>query len=91
MNPLIAARLEKEHQEKEQLFNKITYGDLPLPVRKVIFEKAWELGHSGGSNEVELFYNDLTELQIRIQEWYKEYEATLHQIYKSIEQRKGTD
>ena len=91
MNSLIAARLKREHQEKEQLFNKITYGDLPLPVRKAIFETAWELGHAGGANEVELFYNDLTELQIRIQKWYKEYEDTLHQMYKSSEQWKGTD
>lgn len=72
MNERTAARLEKEHQEKENLFNAITYGDLPLPVRKSIFETAWELGHSGGDNEVELFYNDLTELQIKIQDWYKE-------------------
>ena len=91
MNPLIAARFERERQEKEQLFNKITYGDLPLPVRKAIFEKAWELGHSGGTNEVELFYNDLTELQIRIQEWYKEYEDMLRQMYKSAEQWKGPE
>ena len=90
MNPLITARVKKEHQEKEQLFNKITYGDLPLPVRKAIFETAWELGHSGGPNEVELYYNDLTELQERIQEWYKEYEDTLRQMSK-VDPWKGTD
>jgi hypothetical protein len=60
------------NSEKEKIFQDITYGDLPLPVRKSIFEMAWELGHSEGASEVELFYNDLTELQIKIQDWYKE-------------------
>ena len=91
MNELIAARFERERQEKEQLFNQITYGDLPLPVRKTIFEKAWELGHSGGANEVELFYNDLTDLQERIQEWYKEYEDSIRQMFKAADLWKGSD
>lgn len=77
MNPILKARLEKENQEKENLFNALTYGDLPLPVRKSIFETAWELGHSGGADEVELFYNDLTELQLKIQDWYKENKNSL--------------
>ena len=77
MNTILKARLEKEHQEKENLFNAITYGDLPPPVRKSIFETAWELGHSGGAEEVELFYNDLTELQLKIQDWYKENKNAL--------------
>ena len=72
MNPILKARLEREHDEKEKLFNDITYGNLPLPVRKAIFEKAWELGHSSGPNEVEYFYNDLTELQEKIQALYEE-------------------
>ena len=91
MDPILKARFEKEHDEKEKLFNAITYGDLPLPIRKAIFETAWELGHSGGANEVESFYNVLTDLQIRIQDWYKEYEDTLHQMSKAAEQWKGTD
>lgn len=77
MNEHTIARLEKERQEKENLFNAFTYGDLPLPVRKSIFETAWELGHSGGASEVELFYNDLTELQLKIQDWYKENKGSL--------------
>lgn len=83
MNPLIAARFERERQEKEKLFKEIAYGNLPIPVQKIIFEKAWELGHSGGASEVELFYNDLTELQEKIQAWYKEFEDTCKQMEKA--------
>lgn len=78
MNPILKARLEREHEEKEKLFDNITYGNLPLPVRKMIFDKAWELGHSSGPNEVEMYYNDLTELQEQIQTWYKEYKEYDH-------------
>lgn len=80
MNPIFAERLKREHQEKEKLFKEIAYGNLPIPIKKAIFEKAWELGHSGGASEVELFYNDLTELQERIQAWYKEHKDKLHQM-----------
>ena len=91
MNPILAARLEKEHDEKEKLFNEITYGSLPLPVRKMIFETAWELGHSSGPNEVEYYYNDLTELQEKIQSWYKEYEDACNQMEKASNLWKGTE
>lgn len=91
MNPILKARLEREHDEKEKLFNEITYGELPLPIRKMIFETAWELGHSSGSNEVEYYYNDLTELQEKIQSWYKEYEDTCKQMEKASNLWKGSE
>jgi len=62
MDPKLQARIEKMHAEKEALFQNITYGNLPEKVRRIIFEHAWEEGHSGGASEVELYYNDLTEL-----------------------------
>ena len=99
MNPILKARLEREHEEKEKLFNDITYGNLPLSVRKAIFETAWELGHSSGPNEVECYYNvlqiivnnDLTELQEKIQSWYKEYKDTCKQMEKASNLWKGSD
>ena len=75
--------VDREIQEKkEKLFKEITYGNLPLPVRKAIFETAWELGHDSGPYEVECFYNNLTLLQEWIQNWYKEYEDTCKQMEK---------
>lgn len=91
MTPILKARLEREHDEKERLFNDLTYGNLPLPVRKAIFEKAWELGHASGPNDVECFYNDLTELQERIQTWYKEFGDACEQMEKASNPWKGSD
>ena len=68
MNPKLAARIEKNRQEKEQLFQDITYGNLPEKARRLIFESAWEQGHSSGNNEVEMYYNDLTELVEKIRD-----------------------
>ena len=58
----IAQKMAEIHAEKERIFNNITYGKLPLEARKIIFEAAWDHGHSAGENEVEYFYNDFTEL-----------------------------
>lgn len=58
----IVQKMAEIHAEKERIFNNITYGDLPLEARKIIFKAAWEHGHSAGENEVEYFYNDFTEL-----------------------------
>ena len=58
----IAQKMAEIHAEKERIFNNITYGDLPLEARKIIFEAAWDHGHSAGEHEIEYFYNDFTEL-----------------------------
>ena len=55
-------RFQKRAEEKETLFQNITYGDLPEEARRIIFEAAWEAGHSAGPHEVEYFYNDYTEM-----------------------------
>ena len=55
-------RFQRRAAEKEALFQNITYGDLPEEARRIIFEAAWEAGHSAGAQEVEYFYNDYTEM-----------------------------
>ena len=55
-------RFQRRAAEKEVLFQNITYGDLPEEARRIIFEAAWEAGHSAGTQEVEYFYNDYTEM-----------------------------
>lgn len=55
-----------DNKKREELFQNITYGEFPEIARRLIFEKAWELGHSGGDYEVEMYYNDLTELVEKI-------------------------
>lgn len=62
MDPKLEARIAEKRQKKEKLFQNITYGSLPEQARRIIFEAAWEHGHSAGENEVEYFYNDFTEL-----------------------------
>ena len=68
MDPKLQARIEKNRAEKEELFQNITYGKLPEKVRRIIFEHAWEEGHGSGANEVELYYNDLTELVEKVRD-----------------------
>ena len=70
MDPKLQARIEKNHAEKEELFQNITYGKLPEKVRRIIFEHAWEEGHSSGANEVEMYYNDLTELVEKVRDCF---------------------
>ena len=70
MDPKLQARIEKNRAEKEELFQNITYGKLPEKVRRIIFEHAWEEGHSSGANEVELYYNDLTELVEKVRDCF---------------------
>ena len=64
MNEKMKARIAAAQKEKEDLFQAITYGSLCEAARRKIFEQAWDLGHSSGGwkEEVELYYNDLTEL-----------------------------
>lgn len=70
MDPKLQARIEKNRAEKEELFQNITYGKLPEKVRRIIFEHAWEEGHSSGPNEVEMYYNDLTELVEKVRDCF---------------------
>ena len=64
MSEKMKARIAAAQKEKEDLFQAITYGTLCEKARRKIFERAWEMGHSSGQwkEEVELYYNDLTEL-----------------------------
>ena len=62
MSEKMKARIEAAQKEKEDLFQAITYGTLCEKARRKIFERAWEMGHSASKEEVELYYNDLTEL-----------------------------
>lgn len=62
MNEKAKARIAAAEKEKEDFFQAITYSSLCEKVRRKIFEYAWEMGHSTSKEEVELFYNELTEL-----------------------------
>ena len=66
MDPKLQARIEKARQEKEALFQIITYGNLPEKARRLIFEAAWEEGHSAGTAEVKSYYEAYTELVEKI-------------------------
>ena len=65
MDPKLEAKIAEKRQKKEELFQNITYGSLPEEARRIIFEAAFEAGHSAGENEVEYFYNDYNYLFYR--------------------------
>ena len=58
---LLPKALERNRQ-REELFQQLTHGNLCERSRRAIFELAWDLGHSASTEEVELYYNDLTDL-----------------------------
>lgn len=60
--------LEKYFSARRQLFDEFSsdleefHGVKDNPKRTQLFNIAWDLGHSGGYNEVANYYNDFVEL-----------------------------
>jgi len=64
MRKRMEARLERQALEKQTHKEKmeLAYGLAGHPKANLLYDMAYEMGHSGGDSEIENFYMDLAEL-----------------------------